>query len=79
MDDLTGITEHLRDLFRGQSGDALELVSSPIVEVHLSNVDGREEWRRVSVVADLVSTKIAGKGPDGYREALEFLVAKERG
>jgi 3-dehydroquinate dehydratase-2 len=53
--------------------DALELVSGPIVEVHLSNVDAREEWRRISVVSDLVAAKITGKGPDGYREALEFL------
>jgi 3-dehydroquinate dehydratase-2 len=59
--------------------DALELVAAPIVEVHLSNVDEREEWRRVSVVADLVAAKIAGKGPEGYREALEFLVARDRG
>jgi 3-dehydroquinate dehydratase-2 len=53
--------------------DALELVDGPIVEVHLSNVEEREDWRRVSVVSDLVATKIVGKGPDGYREALEFL------
>ena len=53
--------------------DALELVSGPIVEVHLSNVDEREEWRRVSVVSDLVAVRIVGKGPDGYREALAFL------
>jgi 3-dehydroquinate dehydratase II len=53
--------------------DALELVSGPIVEVHLSNVDEREEWRRVSVVSDLVVARIVGKGPDGYREALAFL------
>ena len=53
--------------------DALELVSGPIVEVHLSDVENREEWRRVSVVADLVAKRIVGKGPDGYREALEFL------
>ncbi|HEV3403276.1 MAG TPA: type II 3-dehydroquinate dehydratase [Gaiellaceae bacterium] len=53
--------------------DALELVSGPIVEVHLSNVDEREEWRRVSVVSDLVAARIVGKGPDGYREALAFL------
>jgi 3-dehydroquinate dehydratase-2 len=53
--------------------DALELVSGPIVEVHLSNVNEREEWRRVSVVADLVAARIVGKGPDGYREALAFL------
>jgi 3-dehydroquinate dehydratase-2 len=53
--------------------DALELVSGPIVEVHLSNVEEREEWRRVSVVSDLVAARIVGKGPDGYREALAFL------
>ena len=45
----------------------------PVVEVHLSNVDEREEWRRVSVIADLAAKRVIGKGPDGYREALEFL------
>ena len=53
--------------------DALEPLTIPIVEVHLSNVDEREEWRRVSVISDLVSTRVIGKGPDGYREALEYL------
>jgi 3-dehydroquinate dehydratase II len=53
--------------------DALELFDVPIVEVHLSNVDEREEWRRHSVVADLAAKRIVGKGPDGYREALEYL------
>ena len=57
--------------------DAVELVSKPVVEVHLSNVDEREEWRRVSVISDLVAKRIAGKGPDGYREALEFLAGRE--
>jgi len=56
--------------------DALELFQGPIVEVHLSNVDEREEWRRHSVVSELAAHRIVGKGPDGYREALEFL--KER-
>jgi 3-dehydroquinate dehydratase-2 len=55
--------------------DALELVDVPIVEVHLSDVDNREEWRRHSVIADLAARRVVGKGPDGYREALEFLVA----
>jgi 3-dehydroquinate dehydratase-2 len=55
--------------------DALELFTVPIVEVHLSNVDEREEWRRVSVISDLAAKRVIGKGPDGYREALEFLVA----
>jgi 3-dehydroquinate dehydratase-2 len=53
--------------------DALEAVPAKIVEVHLSNVDEREEWRRVSVIADIVTHRVIGKGPDGYREALEFL------
>jgi 3-dehydroquinate dehydratase-2 len=53
--------------------DALELLEVPFVEVHLSNIEGREEWRRLSVVADLATRRVIGKGPDGYREALEFL------
>jgi 3-dehydroquinate dehydratase II len=53
--------------------DALELLSVPLVEVHLSNVEEREEWRRHSVIAELATRRIVGKGPDGYREALEFL------
>ena len=55
--------------------DALELVDVPIVEVHLSDVDNREEWRRHSVIADLAAKRVIGKGPEGYREALEFVVA----
>jgi 3-dehydroquinate dehydratase II len=53
--------------------DALEPLTIPLVEVHLSNVDEREEWRRFSVVADLVATRFVGHGPEGYRMALEYL------
>ena len=56
--------------------DALELLTVPFVEVHLSDIDNREEWRRHSVVADLAAHRVIGKGPDGYREALEFLAGK---
>jgi 3-dehydroquinate dehydratase II len=56
--------------------DALEPLQIPIVEVHLSNVDGREEWRRTSVIADLVAARFVGHGPEGYKLALEYL--KER-
>jgi 3-dehydroquinate dehydratase-2 len=56
--------------------DALESARIPVVEVHLSNVDEREEWRRHSVLAGIAAHRIAGKGPDGYREALEFLVSR---
>ena len=54
--------------------DALELLDAPIVEVHLSNVDEREDWRKHSVLSGLAAKRVIGKGPDGYREALEFLV-----
>ena len=56
--------------------DALEILDVPIVEVHLSNVEQREEWRRHSVIADLMALRVIGKGPDGYREALEYLAAR---
>ena len=54
--------------------DALELVGAPIVEVHLSDVDEREEWRRMSVLEGLTAHRIVGAGPEGYRAALAFLV-----
>ena len=54
--------------------DALELFSGPLVEVHLSNPEEREEeWRHHSVIEDLAAKRILGRGPDGYKEALEFL------
>ena len=51
--------------------DALELAALPAVEVHLSDVDSREPWRRHSVISELCFARVVGKGPDGYREALE--------
>ena len=56
--------------------DALELLDVPVVEVHLSNVDEREQWRRFSVLEDVRVARVAGKGPDGYREALAFLARR---
>jgi 3-dehydroquinate dehydratase II len=56
--------------------DAIELFEIPVVEVHLSNIEEREEWRRKSVISDLVAQRIVGKGPDGYREALEYLAGR---
>jgi 3-dehydroquinate dehydratase-2 len=53
--------------------DALEIASLPAVEVHLSDVEHREQWRRRSVISELCLATIAGKGPRGYREALELL------
>ena len=56
--------------------DALELTRLPAVEVHLSDVDNREEFRRISVVRDLCIATVAGQGLDGYREALARLKAE---
>ena len=53
--------------------DALEMTGLPAVEVHLSDVDGRESWRRQSVIEGLVIGRVVGKGPSGYRDALELL------
>jgi 3-dehydroquinate dehydratase-2 len=53
--------------------DALEMLPVPIIEVHLSNVDEREEWRRLSVINDLAAERFIGQGPEGYRLALEYL------
>jgi 3-dehydroquinate dehydratase-2 len=53
--------------------DALEIAALPAVEVHLSDVQAREEFRRVSVIRDLCVATVAGRGPDGYREALMAL------
>ena len=53
--------------------DALEIAALPAVEVHLSDVDNREEFRRVSVVRDLCFATVSGRGVDGYREALTRL------
>jgi 3-dehydroquinate dehydratase II len=56
--------------------DALELTRLPAVEVHLSDVEARDDWRRLSVFDGLVAAKISGKGPDGYREGLGLLARK---
>ena len=50
--------------------DALEIAALPALEVHLSDVQRREPWRRHSVISDICFATIAGRGPDGYREAL---------
>lgn len=56
--------------------DALDVAGVPAVEVHLSDVHAREDWRRASVFDGLVLAKIIGKGADGYREALELIAAE---
>lgn len=56
--------------------DALEISGLPAVEVHLSDVDKREDWRKQSVIRDLCFETISGKGVDGYKDALVALAAK---
>ena len=54
--------------------DALEAVEPPAVEVHISDISKREEFRRLSVITPVAWKTIIGKGPEGYIEALEALV-----
>jgi 3-dehydroquinate dehydratase-2 len=53
--------------------DALEIAALPAVEVHLSDVDAREEFRRTSVIRDLCVATVSGQGVEGYRAALARL------
>jgi 3-dehydroquinate dehydratase-2 len=56
--------------------DAVELSGLPAVEVHLSDVQHREAFRQVSVITDVCVATVSGKGPHGYRDALERLKAE---
>ena len=64
-----GAWTHYSDAIR----DALEIAEVPFVEVHLSDIQSREDWRRHSVFKGLALGVVSGKGADGYREALELL------
>ncbi|HEX8260751.1 MAG TPA: type II 3-dehydroquinate dehydratase [Rubrobacteraceae bacterium] len=56
--------------------DALEALEVPKVEVHLSNVHAREDWRRRSVVSPAVDAVVAGMGALGYRAAIAYLLSR---
>src|SRR5690348_3691886 len=53
--------------------DALEIAAVPALEIHISDVQKREPWRRLSVIGELCFATISGRGPEGYGEALARL------
>jgi 3-dehydroquinate dehydratase II len=57
--------------------DACAMLRAPLVEVHISNIHAREEFRHHSVVSGVATGVIAGLGLDGYRLALEYLARTE--
>jgi 3-dehydroquinate dehydratase-2 len=59
--------------------DALEAIALPVIEVHVSDITRREEWRRESVISPIARGVVIGKGWIGYIEALEELVSYLRG
>lgn len=59
--------------------DACALVTAPVVEVHLSNVHAREEFRRHSYVSPVATGVVSGLGIEGYAAALRFIAAAVRG
>jgi len=56
--------------------DALADSVLPVIEVHLSNIYAREEWRHKSVIAPIALAQISGRGWQGYIDAVEILVAE---
>jgi 3-dehydroquinate dehydratase-2 len=58
--------------------DAVKGVMIPTVEVHISDVNGREDFRKVSFIGDVAVKTIAGKGLDGYCLAVDFLLNGEK-
>lgn len=56
--------------------DALAAVGIPTVEVHLSDINSREDFRKISVIKSVCIKQIWGKGVHSYTEALEFLAGK---
>ena len=56
--------------------DAISSIDVPTIEVHLSDIAAREEFRRVSVIAPVCVAQIKGEGKEGYKEAIDVLLAR---
>jgi len=56
--------------------DAIAAVGIPTVEVHLSDINSREDFRKISVIKSVCKKQIWGKGVNSYSEAMEFLASK---
>lgn len=59
-------------------GDAIAAIKAPVIEVHISNVAAREEFRKISHVSAKCMGTISGLGTEGYRLAVEFLVRSQQ-
>ncbi|TJZ77961.1 type II 3-dehydroquinate dehydratase [Rhodococcus oryzae] len=59
--------------------DALATLGVPVVEVHISNIYGREEFRHRSLVSSVVDGVVCGLGPEGYRVAVDWICRRQRG
>lgn len=53
--------------------DAIEAISTPVIEVHISDITSREPFRRHSMLTDVCMAQISGRGLDGYREAIQLI------
>ncbi len=56
--------------------DTVKAINSPVVEVHISNIYERESFRHHSFITSVAIHSIVGQGLDGYRQALDFLIAR---
>ena len=56
--------------------DAVACAEIPVVEVHISDISQREDFRRVSLLTDVCAHSIIGHGTDGYKEAVEWILER---
>ena len=58
--------------------DAIKSIKTKVVEVHISNITQREEFRRVSLLTDICTYAIIGHGTDGYMQAIEWILSRNK-